>query len=115
VIVYTAEEVAEFISASASAEFEGMNQDEIAAELDQHRDHMISGGYRFGETLYEGDAVEAGAHQTSMIVNGVRYSVIVSKDDDGITDVKFITDPPPRGLDRIRYEWTGRLQEGGNA
>jgi hypothetical protein len=43
--------------------------------------------------------------------DGVTYGVEVTKDGDKITNVRFTTDPPPRGLDRVRYEWFGRLEK----
>jgi hypothetical protein len=45
---------------------------------------------------------------------GVRYGVTVGADDDGNDNIKFTTDPPPRGLHRIRYEWTGNLKKKDN-
>jgi hypothetical protein len=47
-----------------------------------------------------------------MRFEGVVYAVEVGHDEDGRTNVRFMTDPPPRGMDRVRYEWTGRLVNG---
>lgn len=109
-ILYNAEEVAEFIAASGP--LDDCDEGELVHEITQHRDHMIAGGHEFGRDLivYAGDR-PGGVATMSMHVDDVRYEVVVSKDADGYDVVRFITDPAPRNLDRVRYEWTGDLEK----
>lgn len=108
-ILYTAEEIAEFIATSGP--LDDCDEGELVHEISQHRDHMLAGGHKFGrEAPYQGE-LEAGTHRISMVVHGVLYEVLVGKDVDGYDTIKFITDPAPRDLDRVRYEWTGDLDK----
>lgn len=50
--------------------------------------------------------------RTTMEFEGVVYGITADRDDEGRTHVQFTSDPPPQGLDRIRYKWTGRLEDG---
>jgi hypothetical protein len=52
-ILYTAEEVAEFIE--ALSEVETYTRDKLASALDDHRDHMIAGGHEFGREVSDDD------------------------------------------------------------
>lgn len=49
---------------------------------------------------------------TSIEFDGVFYGIEVSRDEEGITNLRYTSDPPPQGLNRVRYEWTGRLSGG---
>lgn len=50
-----------------------------------------------------------GDRSVELTVDGIAYGVEVGS-SDGKDNVKFTSDPPPRGLHRIRYEWTGDLK-----
>lgn len=55
------------------------------------------------------DTARAHAH-ASCELDGVSYRIDVERDEKGITDLVFTSDPPPEGLDRERYSWHGNLQ-----
>jgi hypothetical protein len=47
--------------------------------------------------------------RVEMVVDGITYGVAVSR-VEGRDNVRFTTDLAPKGLDTIRYEWTGNLK-----
>jgi hypothetical protein len=52
---------------------------------------------------------EVATETAELTVDGIRYAVEVDHDEDGRHHVKFTSDPPPIGMHRVRYEWTGRV------
>jgi hypothetical protein len=62
-----------------------------------------------GVKIHDGGERGARAY-TEFEFEGVVYAIEVVRDATGRTTQTFFTSPPPQGLDRVRYQWTGKLR-----